>query len=199
MQRITLQVGSFEVNCSILADGSAAVIVDPGAEGARIIGELESRGLVPSAILLTHGHFDHIGAVNALQEKWPDLPLYVHPADERMLTHPLNRMEPYYPAISTPSEIRDARSFPGATVIETPGHTPGGVCYHFAAEGLLLSGDTLFAGSVGRTDFPGGSMPVLLDSLERLTALPDETRVVPGHGMETTIGSEKAGNPFLNR
>ena len=197
MQRITLQVGSFEVNCSILSDGTATFVVDPGAEGARIVAELERRALAPSAILLTHAHFDHIGAVAALQAKWPDLPVYVHPDDIAAFTHPLNCFPPDYPSVARPANLRDAREFPHAAVIETPGHTPGGVCYHFAADKLLLSGDTLFAGSVGRTDFPGGSMPTLLASLQKLTALPDDTRVVPGHGPETTIRAEKDGNPFL--
>lgn len=197
MQRITIQVGSFEVNCSILVDGDRAWIVDPGSEGERIVETLEKRALTPTAILLTHAHFDHIGAINVLQAKWPTLPVYVHPEDAVMFTHPLNRMEPYYPAIAKPANILDARDFPSATVIETPGHTRGGVCYYFEADKLLLSGDTLFAGSVGRTDFPGGSMPVLMESLQKLVALPGDTRVVPGHGMETTIDGEKAGNPFL--
>lgn len=197
MQRITIQVGSFEVNCSILFDGDKAFVVDPGFEGERIIGELEKRGLKPAAILLTHAHFDHIGAVNALQAKWPELTVYVHPEDAVMFGHPLNRMEPYYPAVTQPANVRDAREFTNAAVIETPGHTRGGVCYHFADDKLLLSGDTLFAGSVGRTDFPGGSMPTLLDSLAKLMTLPDDTRVVPGHGLETSIGDERAGNPFL--
>lgn len=197
MQRMTIQVGDFEVNCSILVDGGRAYVVDPGSEGDRIVETLEERALTPAAVLLTHAHFDHIGAINALQAKWPELPVYVHPEDAAMFTHPLNRLEPGYPAITMPANVLDARTFPHATVIETPGHTRGGVCYHFESDRLLLSGDTLFAGSVGRTDFPGGSMAELMESLQKLVALPGDTRVVPGHGMETTIDAEKAGNPFL--
>ena len=192
MERLTIQVGT------ILSSGGKAWIVDPGREGARIAQLLEQRGLEPAGILLTHGHFDHIGAIGELQEKWPALPVYVHPADVPVLTHPLNCFPPDYPAIEAPKNIADARSLPEPMrTIETPGHTPGGVCYYLPEEKLLLSGDTLFAGSVGRTDLPGGDMPTLMDSLKKLTVLPDDTLVIPGHGSHTTIGREKTSNPFL--
>lgn len=198
MERLTIQVGTFDVNCTILSSGGKAWIVDPGREGARIAQLLEQRGLEPAGILLTHGHFDHIGAIGELQEKWPALPVYVHPADVPVLTHPLNCFPPDYPAIAAPKNIADARSLPEPMrTIETPGHTPGGVCYYLPEEKLLLSGDTLFAGSVGRTDLPGGDMPTLMDSLKKLTVLPDDTLVIPGHGSHTTIGREKTSNPFL--
>ena len=198
MERLTIQVGTFDVNSTILSSGGKAWIVDPGREGARIAQLLEQRGLEPAGILLTHGHFDHIGAVGELQEKWPGLPVYVHPADVPVLTHPLNCFPPDYPAIAAPKNIADARSLPEPMrTIETPGHTPGGVCYYLPEEKLLLSGDTLFAGSVGRTDLPGGDMPTLMDSLKKLTVLPDDTLVIPGHGLHTTIGREKTSNPFL--
>ena len=198
MERLTIQVGTFDVNSTILSSGGKAWIVDPGREGARIAQLLEQRGLEPAGILLTHGHFDHIGAVGDLQEKWPGLPVYVHPADVPVLTHPLNCFPPDYPAIAAPKNIADARSLPEPMrTIETPGHTPGGVCYYLPEEKLLLSGDTLFAGSVGRTDLPGGDMPTLMDSLKKLTVLPDDTLVIPGHGLHTTIGREKTSNPFL--
>ena len=200
MQRITLQVGSFEVNCSILSDGTATFVVDPGAEGARIVAELERRALAPSAILLTHAHFDHIGGIPGLIEKFPDLPVYVHEKDVPMIGHPLNQLPPEYASFAKPKEVRGLESLEGLEgleVIETPGHTPGGVCYYFPKDKLLLSGDTLFAGSVGRTDLPGGDMATLMDSLQKLTALPDDTLVIPGHGMHTRIALEKSGNPFL--
>lgn len=198
MERLTIQVGTFDVNCTILSSGGKAWIIDPGREGARIAQLLQERGLEPAGILLTHGHFDHIGAIGELQEKWPALPVYVHPADVPVLTHPLNCFPPDYPAIEAPKNIADARSLPEPMrTIETPGHTPGGVCYYLPEEKLLLSGDTLFAGSVGRTDLPGGDMPTLMDSLKKLTVLPDDTLVIPGHGSHTTIGREKTSNPFL--
>ncbi len=203
-----LTVGSFDVNCSLLAMGERALIVDPGADADRIAGALQRLGLKPAAILLTHAHFDHIGAVPALLARFPALKVYVHPDDRPAFSHPLNQFPPDYPPLvadpSAPPEwlsaLTDvaqlAADWPGLVdVIETPGHTPGGVCYHFAASGLLLSGDTLFAGSVGRTDLPGGDMR----SLEKLRALPPETRVVPGHGPFTTLADEFEGNPFLQR
>lgn len=202
MQRTTVQVGPFEVNCSVLAWGDRAWIVDPGAEPDRIAAVLERARLAPEAILLTHGHFDHIGAIPTLQSKWPGLKVYMHPADERIITHPLNSFPPDYPAIGRPANVCDVRELEGVHSLKpifTPGHTPGGMCYFFQDDGLLLSGDTLFAGSVGRTDLPGGDMATLMDSIDALKALPDATEVVPGHGCATTIGREKASNPFLLR
>jgi len=196
----TLSVGAYAVNCTILSVGNDVFVIDPGAEPESILGKLEKLSLTPTAILLTHGHFDHIGAVNALQAAFPGLPVYVGEKDIPVLTHPMNQCPPDYPPITKPSNIRPADNGNGPAdieVIQTPGHTPGGVCYHFRKLGVLYSGDTLFAGSVGRTDLPGGDMATLLRSIERLIVLPGETRVVPGHGPETTIAAEKAGNPFL--
>jgi glyoxylase-like metal-dependent hydrolase (beta-lactamase superfamily II) len=198
MERLTIQVGTFDVNCTLLTDGANTWIVDPGQEGERIVSLIEKRNLLPCGILLTHAHFDHIGAINALQARWPDLPVYLHPDEVQVLTHPLNAYLPDYPPISRPTNILDARELPSPfAVIETPGHTPGGVCYSLPADNLLLSGDTLFAGSIGRTDLPGGDLATLQKSLARLATLPDGTYVIPGHGPHTTIGAEKTANPFL--
>ena len=206
MERLTIQVGGFEVNCSILSENGKAWIVDPGQEGARIVDLLARKGLEPAAILLTHAHFDHIGGIPALLEAFPDLPVYVHEKDAVMIGHPQNQLPPEYPQVKKFKILKgleDLGGLEGLEIIETPGHTPGGVCYYFApsakrqAPGTLLSGDTLFAGSVGRTDLPGGDMATLMDSLQKLIALPDDTLVIPGHGMHTTIAAEKRGNPFL--
>ena len=204
MERLTIQVGGFEVNCSILSENGKAWIVDPGQEAERIIDLLTKKGLEPAAILLTHGHFDHISGIPGLLEKFPELPIYVHEKDVPMFGHPLNQLPPEYPSFEKPKNLivfRSTFNLQPSTfnleVIETPGHTPGGVCYYFPKDKLLLSGDTLFAGSVGRTDLPGGDMATLMDSLQKLTALPDDTLVIPGHGMHTRIALEKSGNPFL--
>ena len=200
MERLTIQVGGFEVNCSILSENGKAWIVDPGQEANRIVDLLAKKGLEPAAILLTHAHFDHISGIPGLLEKYPDLPVYVHEKDIPMIGHPLNQLPPEYTSFAKPKEVRGLESFKGLEglkVIETPGHTPGGVCYYFPKDKLLLSGDTLFAGSVGRTDLPGGDYATLMDSLKKLTALPDDTLVIPGHGMHTRIAAEKRSNPFL--
>ncbi len=204
MERTTIQVGGFAVNCSILSEGGRAWIIDPGQEGERIVKFLAEKQLTPAAILLTHAHFDHVGGIPALQTAFPEIPVYLHENDVKVLTHPLNQLPPEYPPVKKPANLV-AHKGGGpinangleVEVIETPGHTPGGVCYHLPAEKILFAGDTLFAGSVGRTDLPGGDMATLMASLKTLTALPDDTTVVPGHGMFTTIGNEKRGNPFL--
>ena len=188
------------MNCSILSENGKARIVDPGQEPGRITDLLAKKGLEPAAILLTHGHFDHIGAIPGLLEKFPNLPVYLHEKDVPMIGHPLNQLPPEYPPFQKPRNLVSLdklEDLDELEVLETPGHTPGGVCYYFPKDKLLLSGDTLFAGSVGRTDLPGGDMATLMDSLQKLTALPDDTLVIPGHGMHTRIALEKSGNPFL--
>ena len=200
MERLTIQVGGFEVNCSILSENGKAWIVDPGQEADRIIDLLAKKGLEPAAILLTHGHFDHISGIPGLLKKFSDLPVYVHEKDMQMFGHPLNQLPPEYTSFAKPHNLVSLdklEGLEGLEILETPGHTPGGVCYYFPKDKLLLSGDTLFAGSVGRTDLPGGDMATLMDSLQKLTALPDDTLVIPGHGMHTRIALEKSGNPFL--
>lgn len=193
----TVTVGLYEVNCTLAIDGLDAWVVDPGADEEAIVKAAEAEGTKIAGVLLTHAHFDHIGAIPGIKARFPEAPVYVHPSDEVMFGHPFNRLPPEYPSFPKPAGVVDARKFPLAEVIETPGHTPGGVCYYFKEDGVLLSGDTLFAGSVGRTDFPGGSMTTLVESLKKLKALPDLTKVIPGHGPTTTIGEEKGSNPYL--
>jgi len=208
MKKEILPLGSIEANCIVLWDDpSAAWIVDPGADAARLIGFLSEKGLSPALVALTHAHFDHIGAITDLVAKWPSLPVHLGPADEVIAFHPQNAWPPYYSATKRPATlaldlVEGATLSAGglsARILATPGHTPGGVCLHFENEHLLLTGDTLFAGSCGRTDFPGGSMKTLSASLARLATLPPETDVIPGHGATTTIARELASNPFLKK
>ena len=206
MERRIMPLGAIGANCVILwEDPAAAWIVDPGAEPETICAFLEKKGLTPALILFTHGHFDHIGAVDGLLARYPELPVHIGPGDVPMIGHPQNAWPPDYEAVKKPATLV-ADLVDGATlsaggltaqVIATPGHTPGGACFLFAGQKLLLTGDTLFEGSCGRTDFPGGSPRQLNESLRRLAGLDPELTVVPGHGSITTIAREVASNPFL--
>ncbi len=206
MTKQTLSVGPIEANCTIIwEDPNSAWIVDPGADAEIILEFLKSKNLKPALIILTHAHFDHISAVPQILEHYPDLPVHVGPGDEPMIGHPLNSWAPYYPTTQKPATLM-ADLVDGATIeagglmakiIATPGHTPGGVCVYFEKAKLMLTGDTLFAGSCGRTDFPGGSAKVLSESLKRLATFPADTEVIPGHNNATTIGNEVKTNPYL--
>ena len=206
MKKKIMPLGAIGANCIILwEDPSAAWIVDPGASPDEIRGFLSANGLTPALVAFTHGHFDHIGAVDGLLAHYPNLPVHIGPGDVPMIGHPQNAWPPDYEAVKKPATLV-ADLVDGATlsaggitaqVVATPGHTPGGVCLLFADAKLLLTGDTLFAGSCGRTDFPGGDRRQLDESLHRLAALDPELTVIPGHGMPTTIAHEVATNPFL--
>lgn len=204
MKYDVLPVGAFESNCCILwEDPALAWVIDPGADSGAILGFLNKRGLKVGVVVLTHAHFDHISALNEILAVYP-VPVYLHPEDAVFAFSPLNAMPPYSstarPAtLVTDKKDGDTLACGGLTaeILHTPGHTPGGWCLYFEKDNLLVAGDTLFAGSVGRTDFPGGSMAKLEASLQRLKKLPDNTRVICGHGPLTTIGAEKRSNPYL--
>lgn len=209
MERKIVPVGPFAANCVVLWQPGKGEcwIVDPGADAEDIVAVCEAHGLRPALIAFTHAHFDHIGGVTALLAKWPGTPVHLAPEDEAIAFSRLNSWGGEYPPTERPDSLvldlvegaRITSAGIEAEVLSTPGHTPGGVCFHFRSERLLLSGDTLFAGSCGRTDFPGGSADALSKSLSRLARLPADTLVVPGHGASTTIAREVAGNPFINR
>ncbi len=208
MEKKIIPVGPFEANCIVLWGAeNACWIVDPGADAEDIIAFCTARKLTPALIAFTHGHFDHIGGVTGLLAKWPSTPVHIAPEDEPIAFSRLNSWGGEYPPTTCPETlvadlVADAKLAAAgleAQVLSTPGHTPGGVCLYFPSEALLLAGDTLFAGSCGRTDFPGGSSAQLSASLGRLAKLPPETVVVPGHGGSTTIGHEVATNPFIPR
>lgn len=199
-----LPIGPYEANCVILwNDPEQAWVIDPGADSEVILGFMKKRGLKAGVVVLTHGHFDHVSAVNEILAQFP-VSVYLHPDDAAFAFSPLNAMPPYHPTakpatLKTDKDDGDTLEVGGltATFILTPGHTPGGWCLFFEKDKVLVSGDTLFAGSVGRTDFPGGSWAALESSLQRLKTLPDDTRVICGHGLSTTIGNEKRSNPYL--
>ena len=202
-----LTVGPFQENCYIVGDEATGTgaLIDPGDEAARIALAVEQMNLEIAQIIITHSHIDHVGAVAALVEEYA-CPVLMHAEAEPMLKQlpsqalMMGLRFGKVPAVDGYIEDREVVSVGGLsfTTLYTPGHAPGHLAFYAPGEGLVISGDALFAGSVGRVDLPGGSMEVLMRSInERLLTLPDETVVLSGHGPETTIGEERAHNPFL--
>jgi glyoxylase-like metal-dependent hydrolase (beta-lactamase superfamily II) len=200
-----LPSGAFDANCVFIHDDRGATLVaDPGAEADELDQALTRDRLTVSAYLLTHGHTDHLGALADLWKRRP-APVLIHPDDALWAFTPENALAPYYPAPVKPGgpfpAVADGSVFTFGEltfrVMATPGHTPGCVCYYFEKDGILISGDTLFEGSVGRTDLPGGDGRILADSLVKLAALPPGVRVIPGHGGETSIEAELRDNYFM--
>jgi len=199
-----IPIGAYEANCYILwNDPEQAWVVDPGSDGAEILECVKRLGVKPALVVLTHAHFDHISALGEILAAYP-VPVYLNAEDVAFAFSPMNAMPPYRTTQRPATLVTDKRDGDTLTcggltakLICTPGHTPGGWCLYFESDHLLVAGDTLFAGSVGRTDFPGGSWKDLEDSLQKLKALPDDTRVICGHGPMTMIGKEKRSNPYL--
>jgi hydroxyacylglutathione hydrolase len=203
----TFPLGPLQCNCTILGDELAgeAIVIDPGDEVERIHRRLTKLGLKLKQILITHGHIDHVGGALKLK-RLTGAPILLNEADLpqlKMMDKQAGWLGIAPPETAPPDELLTegltvgVDAFP-ATVIHTPGHTQGSICLHFAPLKLLVAGDTLFAGSIGRTDLPGGNSAQILDSIaSRLLSLPDETRVLPGHGRATTIRTERRSNPFL--
>ncbi len=200
-------VGVMQTNCYLLTntDTRETLIVDPGADGERIAMYCLKGKLRPAAILLTHGHFDHIGGVKEIQKRFR-IPVYAAAAEETLLAEPgMNLTAKYegYGISLVPDvllEDEEEVSLAGFKIraIHTPGHTGGGMSYYLPGEGILFSGDTLFRHTYGRTDLPTSSFGELRNSLRvKLFALPEETEVYPGHGSSTTIGEERRCNPIL--
>lgn len=195
------------VNCYLYWDDltSDAVIIDPGDEDDRIVDAVAEAGCTPRAILLTHGHLDHIGAVEPLKNRY-DIPVLIGQGEEDLLSDPAKNGSAAYgmPLTAPPPDqlIADddlvVYGSLSLRVLATPGHSPAGVCYLDESNGWLFCGDTLFMQSIGRTDLYGASLERLMESIRtRILTLPDGVRCFPGHGPSTTVGAERANNPFL--
>ena len=203
----TLPVGPIGTNCHLAIDEATrrAVLLDPGDEADAILSHLRAENLTLDAILVTHGHPDHILALADLSDALPGVPIWFPAGDLPWAFTPANALAGFLPQPRRPAAKLDSASEGTALTLagtewhclETPGHTPGGVCWHVPSENLLFTGDTLFAGSAGRTDLPGGDYPTLLRSLRRLAALPGSPVIHPGHGPSTTLDDERQSNPFL--
>lgn len=198
-------VGLFQTNAWFLrrVDRDEVIVFDPGSDAEQLIDTIDSNGWKPVAILNTHGHIDHVGAVEPLRRRFR-IPFYLHPADGYLLdslaasAHRWGIPVPEQPQIDRPLAGDEVLELAGLVIeaLATPGHTPGGVS--FVVAGHVFAGDCLFQGSIGRTDFPGGDSATLLATLrDRFMQLPDATRVCPGHGPATTIERERGSNPFL--
>lgn len=206
-EMISLAVGPLDVNCYILWDSSAkeAFVIDPGGDGDEIKKAVDKRGLKAVYIVNTHGHFDHVGADGELKKAFgahlaihsKDAPLMKEAHEHGAFFGVTTPESPEPDMLLEDGEILKAGSI-GLKVIHTPGHTKGGICLYSKDDGLLFTGDTLFAGSIGRTDFEGGSFEEIMRSITaKLLPLGDTVRVLPGHGPESTIGEEKRTNPFI--
>lgn len=200
-----LPVGRLQANCYLVRRGPDALVVDPGAEADRIVGRLDDRAVeTVHAILLTHAHMDHVLGVKGVKEA-TGAPVWLHAADRPFYERAHDSSARFLGEAAEPQPAPDHELQPGpwskgpfrCEVLATPGHTPGGVSFHFAGAGRVLVGDVLFAGGVGRTDF-GGDVETLLRSIkEVLFDLPEETVVLPGHGPPTTLAVEARSNPFV--
>ena len=202
----SMTLGMVATNCYLIInkENKEALLVDPADNALRISNVIEENGCTLKAILLTHGHFDHIMALNDLKKRY-NVPVYAHEEEEDVLKQSsLNLSGSIGQIYTTQADVyvKDGEHLKLAgldvIVLYTPGHTKGGVCYYFQEEKVLMSGDTLFHCSIGRTDFPTGSMSQLVRSVkEQLFVLPDDVQVYPGHDSVTSIGYEKQYNPFF--
>lgn len=205
----TYPLGPIQTNCYIISDEAGnCLIVDPGEESGRIINKIKSKEMTPVAILLTHAHFDHIGAVDSIRDRY-NIPVYIHEDEQEWLSDSKLNGSAKYPGLNNVNVRRadELISDEGMMTVgpfefevrHTPGHSPGSISYIFASSRFAIVGDTLFQQGVGRTDLPGGNTGVLLAAIhDKLLSLEDDFIIYPGHGPSTTPEDEKDSNPFLN-
>ncbi len=206
LQVLEYTVGEIGTNCYLLVntDTKETIIVDPGGDAPMIEKNIEKNHLKPVAIFLTHAHYDHAHDAKTVKEAY-QIPIYAHEAEVETMKDPRINVSAMFGTLETYEAdvlVREGQELMVAgfsfQVFFTPGHTPGGACYYLAEQKALFCGDTLFCGSIGRTDFPGGSMSQLVRAIrEKLLVLPPDTVVYPGHMSKTTIGQEIKYNPFL--
>ncbi len=202
-----LPVGPLQCNCSVIGDEATreAMVIDPGDDIEAVLALIDKHNLQVKQIVITHAHIDHVGGAMKLRAA-TRAPILLNQNDYALLK--MLDVQAAWIGMKNPGKVEIDHSLGqadtvragslSADVMHTPGHTEGSICLYFAAENKLIAGDTLFAGSIGRTDLPGGSMERIIQSLhEKVLALPDDTLVVPGHGPLTTIGEERESNPFL--
>jgi len=204
-----LPVGPLQCNCSVVGDETSreAIVIDPGDDIDQVVGLLRKHDLTVKQIVITHAHIDHVGGAMKLRQL-TGAPILLNQNDNALLK--MLDVQAAWLGMATPGKVEIDHSLAdgdsvttgtlSASVLHTPGHTEGSICLYFAPEKKLIAGDTLFAGSIGRTDLPGGSYKKIISSLhQQVLALPDDTVVVPGHGPLTTIGEERQSNPFLQK
>jgi hydroxyacylglutathione hydrolase len=207
----TIPITDYEQNCRVLwhEGQSEALVIDPGGETKKVLSFLEAQKLTVTEIWLTHSHLDHCGGVAALLRNYPEAKLSANPLERSFRERVVEIMKMYGMAGDLENCPEPHRELTGGEKISfgdahfevrfVPGHAPGHLVFYLAAEGVVIAGDTIFAGSIGRTDLPGGNHQTLIASIHReLLSLPDETRVLSGHGPDTTIGRERISNPFLS-
>lgn len=208
LQYETFCLGEFMTNCFVVwcDGGSDCWLIDVGYEPEAMLAFVKERGLTPRQLILTHAHCDHIAGVTEALAAWPSLPVFVHEAERDWLTDPMLNLSGLFgqPVTTPPAagflEVAAPLELDGLRfeLRHAPGHSPGSVVFYQPEAQTVFAGDTLFDGSIGRTDFPGGDHALLLDSIRsQLYTLPDETTVLPGHGATTTVGQEKQTNPFV--
>jgi len=206
MNILPIPTGAYQEMCYLVwGAGNKALVFDPGYDAAHILQCLEAHNLEVAAYVLTHTHYDHINALADLHDQAP-APIIVHSKDWEWAFDDRNQSDPYYPKPRKPETediqwLETSKDWNVADlhfqVLETPGHTPGGCCLLFPAGNIMITGDTLFKGSCGRTDLPGGNPRQMKDSLKLLKQLPDEIQIFPGHGDDSTIGYERTTNFFM--